>query len=52
MGTICQAKQTTLTFLAQIYQKMDLGLKVEKTNAGITLRANFQPKWTILTLLA
>ena len=37
MGTICQAKQTTLTFLAQIYQKMDLGLKVEKTNAEIRI---------------
>ena len=30
-----QAKQTALTFLAQICPKMDLGLEIQKTNIGI-----------------
>ena len=30
-----QAKQTTLTFLAQICPKMDLGFEIQKTNVGI-----------------
>ena len=29
------AKRTTLNFLAQICPKIDLGLKIQKTNAGI-----------------
>ena len=29
-----QAKQTTLTFLVQICQRMDLGLAIQKTNVG------------------
>ena len=32
-----QAKQTTLTFLAQICTKMDLGSEIQKTNAGIRI---------------
>ena len=35
--TMCghfQAKQTTLTFLAQIYLKIDLGLEILKTHVG------------------
>ena len=30
-----QAKQTTLTFLAKIDSKIDLGLEIRKTNVGI-----------------
>ena len=33
----CQAKQTTLTFLALICPKMDLGLEIQKTNVGIRI---------------
>ena len=33
-----QAKQTTLTFLAQICPKMYLGLETQKTNIGIRIR--------------
>ena len=32
-----QAKQTALTFLAQICPKMDLGLAIQKTNVGIRI---------------
>ena len=32
-----QAKQTTLSFSAQISPKMDLGLAVQKTIAGIKI---------------
>ena len=32
-----QAKQTTLTFLAQICPKMDLGFEILKTDAGIRI---------------
>ena len=34
MCTNFQAKQTTLTFLAQIGPKMNLGLEIHKTNVG------------------
>ena len=34
---IFQAKQTALTFSAQIYPKMDLGLAVQKTIVGIRI---------------
>ena len=37
MCTNFQAKQTTLTFLAQICPKMDLGLEIQKTNVGIRI---------------
>ena len=33
-----QAKQITLTFLAQICQKMDFCLEIQKTSAGIRIR--------------
>ena len=32
-----QAKHTALTFLAQIYPKMDLGLAIQKTIVGIRI---------------
>ena len=32
-----QVKRTTLTFLVQIFPKMDLRLEIQKTNAGITI---------------
>ena len=32
-----QTKQTTLTFLAQICPKMNLGLEIQKTNVGIRI---------------
>ena len=32
-----QAKQTALTFSVQIYPKMDLGLTIQKTIAGIRI---------------
>ena len=38
--TMCanfQSKLTTLNFLAQICQKMDLGLEIQKTNVGIRI---------------
>ena len=38
--TMCanfQAKQTNLTFLAQICPKMDFWLEIHKTNAGIRI---------------
>ena len=35
MCTNFQAKQTALTFLAQICPKMELGLEIQKTNIGI-----------------
>ena len=55
-----QAKQTTLTFQAQICPKMDLGLEIQKTNVGWnknqhpqdTTCANFQAKQTTLTFTA
>ena len=37
MRTNFQAKQTALTFLAQICPKMDLGLEIQKTNVGIRI---------------
>ena len=37
MCTNFQAKQTTLTFLAQICPKMDLGSEIQKTNVGIRI---------------
>ena len=37
MHTNFQAKQTTLTFLAQICPKKDLGLEIQKTNVGIRI---------------
>ena len=32
-----QVKQIALTFLSQIFQKMDLGLEISKTNVGIRI---------------
>ena len=32
-----QTKQTTLTFLAQICRKIDIGLEIQKTNVGIRI---------------
>ena len=37
MSVNFQAKRTTLTFLAQISPRMDLGLEIQKTNAGIRI---------------
>ena len=37
MCTNFQAKQTALTFLAQICPKMELGLEIQKTNIGIKI---------------
>ena len=37
MCTNFQAKQTTLTFLAQICPKMDIGLEIQKNNVGIRI---------------
>ena len=54
-----QAKQTALTFLAQICPKMDLGLQIQKTNVGIKISILeipcvpiFRQKRTTLTFLA
>ena len=52
-----QLKRTTLTSVAQICQKMDLWLEIQKTNAGlrisiVKMRANFQEKWATLTFWA
>ena len=32
-----QAKETALTFLAQVFPKMDLWLEIQKANIGITI---------------
>ena len=37
MCTNFQAKRTTLTFLAQIYPKMDLRSEIQKTSVGIRI---------------
>ena len=58
MCTNFQAKQTALTFLAQICPKIDLGLEIQKTigkcwnknqHRQDAMCANFQEKWTTLT---
>ena len=49
-------KQTTLTFLAQIFPKMNLGLEIQRTNVKIrinilelvTMCANFQARRTTM----
>ena len=59
MSANIQAKRTTLTFLAQICPKMDLGLGTQKTHIGIRIITLeilcvliFRQKWTTLTFLA
>ena len=57
--TLCAnvwAKQTTLNFSTQIFLKMNLGLKIRRTNNGIKINvpifklcANFQVKGTFFT---
>ena len=37
MSTNFHAKQTTLTFLTQIYPEMDLGFEIQETNVGIRI---------------
>ena len=53
-----QAKQATLTILAQICSKTNLGLEIQKTNVGIRISifknimcANFQEKQETLIIL-
>ena len=47
-----QAKQTTLTFLTQIFLKMDIGIGILKNqHLQDSMCANFHSEWTTLNFL-